>query len=165
MQDGNQIVISIRGSDLTNLANLIANISHDRSWATLAPNAALVQDVVLAAKFIASVKAAHPNANLMLTGHSLGGGIAQVLGEITGLPTVTFNTPGMSQFEPFFLKASGFPTSIVGIGSGANGANISNYRVHGDLVSLAGTPIGQEITLSTPSLTRLFLHHCLTIEW
>lgn len=37
----------------------------------------------------------YPNHTVSLVGHSLGGGIAQVIGHWTGIPFVTFNAPGM----------------------------------------------------------------------
>jgi hypothetical protein len=39
--------------------------------------------------------AVFPNHAVSLVGHSLGGGMAQVLGHWTGVPFVTFNAPGM----------------------------------------------------------------------
>jgi hypothetical protein len=48
-------------------------------------------EMVLAAEMI-SGNGAKP---LSLVGHSLGGGLAQILGAIRGLPFVTFNAPGM----------------------------------------------------------------------
>jgi hypothetical protein len=39
--------------------------------------------------------AAYPDHAVSLVGHSLGGGMAQVIGHWTGLPFVTFNAPGM----------------------------------------------------------------------
>ena len=38
---------------------------------------------------------AFPNCPISLVGHSLGGGVAQVIGHWTGTPFVTFNAPGM----------------------------------------------------------------------
>lgn len=37
----------------------------------------------------------YAGSNITLTGHSLGGGLAQVVGHWTGCPFVTFNAPGM----------------------------------------------------------------------
>ena len=38
----------------------------------------------------------YPNANIILTGHSYGGRIAQALGAETGAETVTFSAYGIS---------------------------------------------------------------------
>ena len=40
-----------------------------------------------------NVTAQYPNANLWLTGHSLGGSLASLMGLTFGLPTVTFEAP------------------------------------------------------------------------
>ncbi|KAF9410116.1 putative lipase atg15 [Podila epigama] len=41
-----------------------------------------------------AVQDMYPNANVWLTGHSLGGGLSALLGLTFGVPTVTFETPG-----------------------------------------------------------------------
>ncbi|KAH7317984.1 Alpha/Beta hydrolase protein [Rhizoctonia solani] len=41
-----------------------------------------------------NLTAAYPDANIWLTGHSLGGSLAALLGATFGVPTVTFESPG-----------------------------------------------------------------------
>lgn len=41
-----------------------------------------------------SVNDKYPNATIWLTGHSLGGAIASLVGQTFGVPTVTFESPG-----------------------------------------------------------------------
>ncbi|KAG0317382.1 putative lipase atg15 [Dissophora globulifera] len=41
-----------------------------------------------------TVQDMYPDANIWLTGHSLGGGLSSLLGLTFGVPTVTFETPG-----------------------------------------------------------------------
>ncbi|CAE6386765.1 unnamed protein product [Rhizoctonia solani] len=41
-----------------------------------------------------NLTAMYPNANIWLTGHSLGGSLAALLGATFGVPTVTFESPG-----------------------------------------------------------------------
>ncbi len=54
------------------------------------------------------VSKGYPDHEVSITGHSLGGALAQVLGHWTGRPFVTFNAPGMwgdiqkSKLVPFF---------------------------------------------------------------
>jgi hypothetical protein len=46
----------------------------------------------------------YPLARLSIVGHSLGGGLAQVVGNWTGVPFISFNGPGMASH----LKLSAF---------------------------------------------------------
>jgi hypothetical protein len=89
---------------------------------------------------------------LSLTGHSLGGALAQVLGLEKDLPFVTFNAPGMLETtEPSpvarvvqliqVIKGSGNEPVTV---PKANGVN---YRFAHDLVSRWGTHIGKVVVL------------------
>ncbi|KAI8360075.1 Alpha/Beta hydrolase protein [Mortierella sp. GBAus27b] len=48
----------------------------------------------VAMKVLWTVQDMYPNANIWLTGHSLGGGVASLLGLTFGVPTVTFEIPG-----------------------------------------------------------------------
>ncbi len=48
-----------------------------------------------AQNFYKNVKDAYPEAEITLTGHSLGGGLAQVVASENGLSAATFNAPGM----------------------------------------------------------------------
>ncbi|PVU87382.1 hypothetical protein BB559_006069 [Furculomyces boomerangus] len=48
----------------------------------------------VASKVIMDVSNRYPNAFIILTGHSLGGSIATLLGQTFGLPAVGFETPG-----------------------------------------------------------------------
>jgi hypothetical protein len=64
---GSDIVISYRGTD-----NILADMQ--TGWTTGADH--LSSQAKLAAGFYYAVKAAHPTATNVLTGHSLGGGLA-----------------------------------------------------------------------------------------
>jgi hypothetical protein len=55
----------------------------------------LPQDCSAALRLFERTSAVYPNRQISFTGHSLGGGLAQVMGHWTGLPFVTFNAPGM----------------------------------------------------------------------
>jgi len=80
---------------------------------------------------------------LHLTGHSLGGGIAQMLGnQHAGIDTVTFNAPGTKTYM--------LSQSIMNLV--ATNTNIRNYRMEGDVVSLLpgeNTQVGEVITIAT----------------
>jgi len=99
--------------------------------------------------------------SIHLTGHSLGGGIAQILGSVAGIDTVTFNAPGTQ----VFMQSRGL------VPSGDN-SNIKNYRMAGDIISLLpgkDTQVGEVITLpsqkpnSLDPLSWQFNHDIKTI--
>jgi lipase ATG15 len=48
----------------------------------------------LAYDIVADVLDSNPNSTVWLTGHSLGGALASLVGQTLGLPTVTFESPG-----------------------------------------------------------------------
>jgi hypothetical protein len=120
-------------------------------------------------QFISTVVSEAPPETLHLTGYSLDGGIAQMLGSVTGLDTVTFNSPGTSRALAVLQILGTLP-----FGSPDQNANIQNYRIQGDLVSLlpgAHTQLGEVITLpsnvsinsSSLQLTALQNHSMATI--
>ena len=77
---------------------------------------------------------------ITLTGHSLGGGIAQLVGMQENLQTVTFNAPGVKLAQSALLIPN----------SDSNNSNIVNYRVQGDVISLLPHPetqVGELVTL------------------
>ncbi len=55
----------------------------------------LPQYTTAAMRLFDRTKSAFPDYAISLVGHSLGGGMAQVMGHWTGCPFVTFNAPGM----------------------------------------------------------------------
>jgi Ca2+-binding RTX toxin-like protein len=75
----------------------------------------------------------NPNANVTLTGHSLGGGLAQIVGSIYGIETLTFNAPGMKKQ----LEELGYDTSL-------SYNYINNYIIMNDYVGNYGEHIGNE---------------------
>jgi len=54
---------------------------------------------------ITELKKKYKNASFVITGHSLGGGIAGAVGANTGTPTITFSAPG-SHFGRFVFKTN-----------------------------------------------------------
>jgi hypothetical protein len=102
-----------------------------------------------------------------VTGHSLGGGLAQVVGVVCEIPFVTFNAPAMrSAMECANLGISGLSQLLPGgffmrtaIGAAAscrqNSSPGLNFRIKGDLVSShfgggAGDHVGVCVDLDKP---------------
>jgi len=84
---GDSIVISYRGTDDFSLFSPTSDIWS--GWITAA--GALGPQARLAAEFYHSVKAANPGKHIILTGHSLGGGLASV-GWASARPTTASAT-------------------------------------------------------------------------
>ncbi len=85
------------------------------------------------------------NHTLYVTGHSLGGGLASLVSaKYGGLPTVTFNSPGMERTQTWTLSVqltlkNKFDLSLV------NKNKMLHVRATGDLISLlTGDHIGTE---------------------
>ncbi len=83
-QRGAEIVISYAGTDP---ADLLGDIAADIGLATGVGSAQLLQ----AAEYYLQVQAANPTANITFTGHSLGGGLAALMGVFFGKRAVTFD--------------------------------------------------------------------------
>jgi Domain of unknown function (DUF4214)/Bacterial Ig-like domain/Lipase (class 3) len=154
-RNGNQIVIAFRGTDPSHPYNTIKNLLADTSWASGlldlpsdSPNSILTQEVKDAAKFLDQVRQLDPEATLTLTGHSLGGAVAQLLGNTSGYATVGFNAPGARQFVTNLTNA-GILAPAKSAGDGIQGRPNDNFRMVGDQVSLAGTIFGDSNSVWT----------------
>jgi hypothetical protein len=142
------IVIAFRGTDNANafFKNWVAN----GSFLAGSPNPIFQRYISDAAKFTADIvayaKSAYPNADALITidGHSLGGGIAELIGAASKFATATFNAPGSGQL---LAKMSDELSPVMNLGFG--GTEI-NYRAAGDPVSLVGQKIGQTYTIDNP---------------
>ena len=86
LQKDNDIIIAIRGTDFSNGLDLRNDIAMARSRIPAQTTEAL--------KLYDKVAAEYPNAHIVLTGHSLGGSLAQIVGAIRGAEAVTFNAYG-----------------------------------------------------------------------
>jgi Ca2+-binding RTX toxin-like protein len=91
-QNGTEIVISFAG---TYDKDITGDIAADIALATGVVSDQLKQ----AAEYYLQVRAANPGATITLTGHSLGGGLASLMGVFFGEQAVTFDQ------APFYLTA------------------------------------------------------------
>ncbi len=164
MQAGD-IVIAVRGSD--NLANWYAGnpgfsgISTDE----------LSQYVHNLSSFTAAVYAANSNASIKLVGHSLGGGLAQLVGYEMGVDAYGFNAPGIGNLLTIFPVRTIFPDDTAVIRDlyvNPNGLysldSLVNITLSGDVVSGwvsnsgLSPKVGQTITLPEDPLAYALKH-------
>ena len=86
---------------------------------------------------------------ISIVGHSLGGGLAQVVGNWSGCPFISFNGPGMARH----LKMSAFnlfkPMQMVRSIKSASTTDTRGicFYVTGDLTGTYGTPVGWAVEL------------------
>jgi T5SS/PEP-CTERM-associated repeat protein len=146
-QKGNQIVVAIRGTNNNFGYAQILNLVEDASWFGNSPNSLLTTEVSDAANFLQSVRLNNPSDNITITGHSLGGAVAQLLGNSSGYMAVGFNAPGAQQFETALISALAPAASTK---DGVLGRVDENFRLHGDQISLAGAAIGPQFTVASP---------------
>lgn len=81
-QTGGEIVISYRGTDFDEFLPLFDTQLWDdimNGWVA-GSGIAAARQVAMAIEFYQSVKSDHPNSTITLTGHSLGGGLAGMIG-------------------------------------------------------------------------------------
>lgn len=144
-EKGNEIIIAVRGTDPSGFNKLVYNLFSDTSFATGDPTSSLRSEVAQLVAFLAQVVKDHPGAKITLAGHSLGGALAQIVGQAANLPVISFDAPGallvVKQLADQLAPLKALPTS-----SGPTQA-VVNYRLRGDQISLIGTQIGTTVTV------------------
>ena len=143
------ICTQIQAAVKTNLVNT--------SFASL-PNLLSVKYVLDASNLLQQIRNEYPDADITLTGHSLGGGIAQMVGSASDYPTAIFDAPGAQQvvgLMGLFLSAASASNSELGAqalpSNSALPAIDTAYRYEGDQISLVGTQIGKVETVINPN--------------
>ena len=125
-KDG-RIVVAFRGSDdAADLASDFAMLSGRTP-----------QQLEDAVAFVDRIKAQYPDANIVVTGHSLGGSLTEmVASRYEDVVGITFDAVGTKGI----VEATG--------GALKDNHNTVNYIVHGDVISNADAHVGQVVVVS-----------------
>ncbi len=147
-QSRDSVVVGCCGTNPKQKGKFLSDIAADiRITFKILPNQAKpARDLVRMAKSIARGRP------VTVTGHSLGGGLAQVAGLWEAVPFVTFNAPAMRQalqaarvniFKPQMAMRTAKAMAV-------RDASGLNFRIQGDVVStsLAGQHLGTIVTLA-----------------
>lgn len=147
---GNEVVFAFKGTVPTMMSDITADLA---IVLNRAPGQA--RDARMYAE---RWRRAYPDAKITLVGHSLGGGICQLVGTALDIKFVTFNAPGMLEaargISPFF---SGVGRIMRALGGGMPEAGV-NYRRSWDLVGNFGAPIGRRVEIAGGSTGPLASH-------
>jgi putative lipase involved disintegration of autophagic bodies len=152
-QNNNDVVVGCCGTN-PKQTNLLPGLGADLKIALkILPNQCTsAHQMVKLAKSIANGR------RVSVTGHSLGGGLAQVVGRWEGVPFVTFNAPAMKSTVAASKGNIFKPMMMVRTLRAQKASDTSglNFRVEGDLVSshfkgLAGDHLG--VIVDIPNAT------------
>ncbi len=144
-QNGTQIVIAVRGTDLSDYNQKVYNLLADASFGNGIPNSIFSADVSQLANLLKSVAAANPDAQITLTGHSLGGALGQIVGDAANIAVTSFDAPGPA---PMIPGLGSVLSSLISLNIATPSRQITNYRLYGDQISLVGAQVGSQITVS-----------------
>jgi hypothetical protein len=151
--DDQYVIMAVRGTVIgsSQPVNMFKNLFADHSFigaTNCAPSPYLTDAVSGAADFVnrnilALVNDGVDPKNIYLTGHSLGGGFAQILSQKSSLNASVFNAPGGACLYPLL----GYElTSLQNYH--VVGGTSTNYRLYGDQVSLAGLAFAPPTTMT-----------------
>jgi hypothetical protein len=155
-KNGTQIVLAITGSD--SIVDWL-----DVNGTFISPNGtptrAFRDYVGYAAQMLKFVYAEFHGANITITGHSLGGAIAQVIGNAGGWAVTSFDAPGAAQT----LEDADLTAILRTVPKSINAGPITNYRVYGDLVSTVGEQLTKDVRTYEPPIAK-FLVDAFPVE-
>lgn len=164
--NGTLVVVSFRGTD--NLSDLVED-----AQLTLGMNTAMYP--------VGEAIAAAMPGQVILTGHSLGGAVAQTVGNRLELPFVTFNAPGVALIASRNIGSADPRMAAVRLAGGAASAVLNpgqalrdaraafhissgvNYRLSNDVVSATGVHYGTVTTLPSGTLNPKTAHGIATM--
>jgi putative lipase involved disintegration of autophagic bodies len=147
--NGKEVVVGFAGT-MGNLktAPISQNTANARIGVNVIPNMA-----GSAQAMVNDAKQMFPGKSISLVGHSLGGGLAQVVGNWSGCPFISLNGPGMASH----LKMSAFnlfkPRQMIRSVTSANTQDTIGIclSVKGDFTGNFGSPVGYAVVLNTRS--------------
>ena len=163
-RNGSQVVIAVRGTDTKGEA-LVKNLLADTAFAETGPiSDLLVQYSKELAVLVKNVTKS--GETITLTGHSLGGAVAQMVGNVANLNVQSFDAPGAAYaLVRNVSQNTSLATLLSDIVPRSSGTtSITNYRMAGDQVSLIGVgQIGKTVTVPDGScIFHGFDGTCLT---
>lgn len=147
-ENGGQIIVAVRGTflDRDSRNDAIYNLLADTSFHTGVTNALTIDYAKDLASFVAKIAASNGDSAITLTGHSMGGALAQLVGKAGGIQVTSFDAPGAAKLAPALDAA--IKPYFAGTPIDSPSQAITNYRLFGDQVSLIETQLGETITVS-----------------
>ena len=122
-----------------------------------------------ARKMVRLAKEVANGRRVSVTGHSLGGGLAQIVAVWEGIPFVSFNAPAMrATMEMSKLNIlQPFKMSYSRSGQSASNSPGLNFRIHGDIVStgLLGNHVGTIVNMPNPKALHKSMAHAQSNCW
>ncbi len=120
-QNGNNIILSFAGTEPPSTGDLVSDLQMGIGF---------LPDQLKDAKTIYDrLKGSNQNANITVTGHSLGGSLAQMVGAISGEKVVTFDPYGIKHLLGRLNKKYN-----LNLDSTSTFDNITNYKASNDLL-------------------------------
>jgi Ca2+-binding RTX toxin-like protein len=146
-----EIVISYAGTNPTSLADWIANLTLGAGFSS--------SQLEQAALYYLQVKSANPTASISFTGHSLGGGLAALMGVFFDEQAITFDQAPFESSSSSairdnlesFLNSNGYSDSLLTTlvpefmsygGYGTRIGNVTGYYVEGEALQLLQPLLG-----------------------
>ena len=136
-----QIVVAYRGTDG------VSDLAADLAFKTGAWNAQFEEAVAFTAQIRNSLLSpANKDYSLLTTGHSLGGGISQLMAKMFGLNGSSYDAPGANNI----LNSAGYKAAAARYAPDSGqqiGASFFNYTAQGSLISSVSSHLGNTQSL------------------
>ena len=150
--NGTNIIIAVRGTFPDKFTQEFAyNLVADGSFLGGSADPILADNVRMLADLVVQVHNQIPAKDIIITGHSLGGAIAQIVGNAAHVQVTSFDAPGAAGLLPslssMLISSLGNKplTNLSLLGIGSPTSEITNYRLYGDQVSLVDSQIATKI--------------------